>query len=108
MTASSGRIPTPEMATRAGRWRRATTGRSDGRADAAARFAEPGRAAFELSLALCALSLAFPWLVVGAVAAAARAWQRRSPRAWRAVLAAAWCCLLGLVVRQYLGVGIFP
>ena len=78
------------------------------RSDAAARFAEPGRAAFEFSLALSALSLAFPWLVIGSVAAAARAWQRRSPIAWRALLAAAWCCLLGLVIRQYLGFGIFP
>jgi len=73
-----------------------------------ARFVEPGRAVFELSLALCALSLAFPWVAAGAVVAAARAWQRGSPRAWLALIASAWCCLLGLIIRQYLGVGIFP
>jgi hypothetical protein len=108
MSASPGPFPVPEVATRAGRRKPATTGRRAGRSDAAARFAEPGRAAFEFSLALSALSLAFPWLVIGSVAAAVRAWQRRSPIAWRALLAAAWCCLLGLVIRQYLGFGIFP
>jgi hypothetical protein len=79
-----------------------------GGADALARFVEPGRGAFELSLALCALSLAFPWVAVGALAAAARAWQRGSPRAWLALIAGAWCCLLGLAIRQYLGLGIVP
>ncbi len=79
-----------------------------GRTDALARFVEPGRGAFELSLALCALSLVFPWVVIGAVAAAARAWQRGSPRAWLVFIVAAWCCLLGLVIRQYLGFGMLP
>jgi hypothetical protein len=77
-------------------------------ADAIARFVESGRGVLELSIALCALSLAFPWVAVGAAAAAARAWQRGSPRAWLALIAAAWCCLLGLAIRQYLGVGIIP
>jgi hypothetical protein len=79
-----------------------------GRADALARFIEPGRRAFELSLAFCALSLAFPWLAVVAMAAAGRAWQRGTKRAWGAVLAAAWCFFLGIAVRQYLALGIFP
>ncbi len=79
-----------------------------GGADALARFIEPGRGAFELSLAFCALSLAFPWLAVLAMAAAGRAWQRGTKRAWGAVLAAAWCFFLGIAVRQYLGLGIFP
>jgi hypothetical protein len=73
-----------------------------------ARFIEPGRGAYELSLALCAVSLAFPWATPGAMASAARAWQQGSRRAWLAVIAAAWCCLLGLAVRQYLGFGVFP
>ena len=76
--------------------------------DALARFVQPGRAAFELSLAFSALSLAFPWLAVGAMVAAARAWQRGADRAWLALLAAGWCCLLGLAVREYVGLGIFP
>jgi hypothetical protein len=76
--------------------------------DAWARYGEPGRAAFELSLALCALALVFPWVGVGAVLAAARSWQKGSRRAWRALLAALWCCILGLVIRGYLGVGVFP
>ena len=67
-----------------------------GRADALARFIEPGRRAFEL------------WLAVVAMAAAGRAWQRGTKRAWGAVLAAAWCFFLGIAVRQYLGLGIFP
>jgi hypothetical protein len=78
------------------------------RTDALSRFIEPGRGAFELSLALCALSLAFPWVAAGAAAAAARAWQRGSPRAWLLLIVAAWCCLLGLVIRQYLGFGTVP
>jgi hypothetical protein len=81
---------------------------ANGRADARARFVEPGRGAFELSLALCALSLAFPWVAIGAAAAAARAWQRGSPRAWLVLILAGWCCFLGLVIRQYLGFGMFP
>jgi hypothetical protein len=76
--------------------------------DVLARFIEPGRRAFELSLALCALSLAFPWLAVLAMAAAGRAWQQGTKRAWRTLLAAAWCFLLGTAVRQFLGLGIFP
>ena len=76
--------------------------------DARERFIEPGRGAFELSLALCGLSLVFPWLAAGAVLAAARAWWQASPRAWNAGVAAVWCALLGLAVRAYLGFGVFP
>jgi hypothetical protein len=72
------------------------------------RFIEPGRGAFELSLGLCALSLVFPWLAAGAASAAARAWLLGSPRGWIAFVAAVWCCLLGLAIRGYLGIGIFP
>jgi len=82
--------------------------RSAGRLDAIARFTEPGRAAFELSLAGCALSLAFPWLVVGSLGAALRAARRGSRRAWVLLPCCLWCCLLGLGVRQYLGMGLFP
>jgi hypothetical protein len=78
------------------------------RPDALARFVEPGRAAFELSLALCALSLVFPWLALGAGMAAARAWQRGAPRAWAALAVAGWCCFLGLAIRAFLGFGVFP
>jgi hypothetical protein len=101
--------PMPQATDRRRRWGTGSRrqGRRD-RADALARFVEPGRAAFELSLALCALSLVLPWLVVGAIVAAARSWRRGSARAWLALLAAAWCCLLGVVIRQYLGLGIFP
>jgi hypothetical protein len=73
-----------------------------------ARFVEPGRAAFELSLAISALSLLFPWLVVGALGSAARARQKGSRRAGRAAMAAIWCGVLGLLIRQYLGFGMFP
>jgi hypothetical protein len=76
--------------------------------DAPAKFIEPGRAAFELALALSALALVFPWVVIGALAAAIRARRQGSSRAGRAVVAALWCCLLGIVVRTYLGFGVFP
>ncbi len=85
-----------------------SAGRRVPAADPLALFVQPGRGAFELSLAFCALSLAFPWLTVGAIAAAARSWRRGAKRAWLALLAACWCCLLGLAVREYLGFGIFP
>ncbi len=78
------------------------------RPDALARFIEPGRGVFEVSLALCALSLVFPWLAVGAMAAAGRALYRGNRRAWMALPVAAWCCFLGLAVREYVGLGIFP
>jgi hypothetical protein len=78
------------------------------RTDPLARFIEPGRGAFEVALALCALSLAFPWVAAGAAAAAVGAWHRGSPRAWLLLIVAAWCFLLGLVIRQYLGFGMFP
>lgn len=78
------------------------------RTDALERFIEPGRGAFEVSLALCALALAFPWVAVGGAAAAALAWHRGSPRAWLVLVVAAWCCFLGLGIRQYLGFGMFP
>ena len=76
--------------------------------DVMARFTEPGRSVFELSLALSALSLVFPWVVIGSIGAAVAARRRGSSRAGRAVIAALWCCLLGLAVRMYLGFGVFP
>jgi hypothetical protein len=78
------------------------------RANALTRFIEPGRGAFEFSLALCALSMIFPWVALGAVGAAARSVRQGSRRAWLALAAAVWCFFVGLAVRAYLGVGIFP
>lgn len=78
------------------------------RVDALARFIEPGRGAFELSLALCALSLVFPWLAVGALGTAVLALHRGSRRAWALLPCCVWCCIVGLVIRQYIGFGIFP
>ena len=99
----AGRGPSPKW------WaRREPSASRPGDGVTLARFAEPGRPAYELSLAFCALSLVFPWLVVGAVASGARSWRRGSAQAWRALLAAAWCCLLGVALRQYVGLGIFP
>lgn len=109
MSSATGPAPVPGTEPAPRSWiLRALSRHQRGGPDALARFIEPGRGAFELSLALCALSLAFPWLAAGAMAAAARAWQRGAKRAWLALLAAGWCCLLGLAVRQYLGLGIFP
>jgi hypothetical protein len=109
VSSAKGRAPAPVAE---GAQRRSPSGapgeHQSGGADALDRFIEPGRRAFELSLAFCALSLLFPWLVFGAMTAAGRAWQRGSRRAWLAIVAAAWCCLLGLAVREYLGLGVFP
>ena len=76
--------------------------------DAMARFSAPGRAAFELSVALCALSLVFPWIAVVALAASLRALSQGSRSAWFVLPCSVWCCLLSLAIRQYLGFGVFP
>jgi hypothetical protein len=78
------------------------------RVDALARFIEPGRGAFELSLALCALSLVFPWLVVGALGTGVLALHRGSRRGWALLPCSVWCCVVGLGIRLYIGFGIFP
>ncbi len=76
--------------------------------DVLARFIEPGRRAFELSLALCALSLAFPWLAVLAMAAAGRAWQQGDQAGLAYTSGRRLVLFLGTAVRQFLGLGIFP
>ncbi len=83
-------------------------GRRNDPTDAFARFIEPGRGAFELSLAFCALSLVFPWLAVGAAGTAVLALHRGSRRAWALFPCSLWCCVVGLGIRQYIGFGIFP
>jgi hypothetical protein len=77
-------------------------------ADALSRFIEPGRSAYELSLALCAMSLVFPWLAVGALGTAVLALHRGSRRGWALLPCSVWCCIVGLGIRQYIGFGIFP
>ena len=78
------------------------------RVDALARFIEPGRGAYELSLAFCALSLVFPWVAVAALGTALLALHRGSRRAWALLPCSVWCCIVGLGIRQYIGFGIFP
>ena len=51
--------------------------------------------------------ISVPRLAVGAMAAAGRALYRGNRRAWMALPVAAWCCFLGLAVREYVGLGTF-
>jgi hypothetical protein len=66
----------------------------------------PGRAALEAAVLLAAVALLLPLCAPGGMGCALWARRRGNPRGPAAFVAAAWCGLLGVVVRRTLGLGI--
>lgn len=66
----------------------------------------PGRAALEAAILLAAVALLLPLCAPGAMGCALWARRRGNPRGLAALVTAAWCGVLGIVVRQVLGLGV--
>jgi hypothetical protein len=79
-----------------------------GRPDGGTLLFAPGRAALEAAVLLAALAILVPLCAPPALACALVARRRDNPRWLAALVAAAWCGLLGVVVRLALGVAVAP
>jgi len=66
----------------------------------------PGRLALEAAVLLAAVAILLPLCAPGAMACALTAHRRGNRRGLAAFAAAAWCGVLGVIVRRALGLGI--
>jgi hypothetical protein len=66
----------------------------------------PGRLALEAAVLLAAVAILLPLCAPGAMACALAARRRGNRRGLAAFVTAAWCGLLGVVIRRALGLGI--
>src|SRR5260221_2096412 len=86
----------------------AEQGRRAGEPDGGALLFSPGRLALEAAILLAALAILVPSCAPPALACALRA-RRKGNRRWPAAfVAAAWCGLLGVVIRLALGLPVAP
>jgi hypothetical protein len=68
----------------------------------------PGRSSFDWAVFFAAAALLFPLSGLVAVVFADRS-RRKGYARWKAALAVSiWCLLLGVVLRGFLNVGVFP